>query len=102
MTLRERLSVGSWCVPPEVGCGGATGVPWDVTLDDKYALDYGPAFMGVFQHLLPLLTPDNRDIAVSFARLPEHIRGYGYVKARNLASVRAQWQALQAQFPSAT
>jgi indolepyruvate ferredoxin oxidoreductase len=31
---------------------------------------------------------------LTLARLPMQIRGYGHVKARNLATVRAQWKSL--------
>ena len=40
----------------------------------------------------------NHAQAVEIARLPEQIKGYGHVKARNLAAVRPQWQALLAQW----
>jgi indolepyruvate ferredoxin oxidoreductase len=33
---------------------------------------------------------------LTFARLPMQIRGYGHVKARNLAAVRQQWKRLTA------
>jgi indolepyruvate ferredoxin oxidoreductase len=35
---------------------------------------------------------------VEIARLPEQIKGYGHVKARNLAAVRPQWQGLLEQW----
>jgi len=48
--------------------------------------------------LLPTLRADNRALALEIARLPEGIRGYGHVKARHLATVRPQWQALMARW----
>jgi len=48
--------------------------------------------------MLPSLTPDNRDAALAFARVPEQIRGFGHVKARHLAAARAQWALLLEQF----
>ena len=39
-------------------------------------------------------SPENRDTALQLARLPMQIRGYGHVKARNLAAVRLQWKSL--------
>jgi indolepyruvate ferredoxin oxidoreductase len=36
--------------------------------------------------LCPALTPDNRDLAVALAALPETIRGYGPVKAKAIAA----------------
>jgi indolepyruvate ferredoxin oxidoreductase len=44
--------------------------------------------------LLERLQPANHALAVEIAALPEKIRGYGHVKARNLAAVRPQWQDL--------
>ena len=44
--------------------------------------------------LLPGLTPENLGLAVEIADIPEHIRGYGHVKARHLEQARAQWQNL--------
>jgi indolepyruvate ferredoxin oxidoreductase len=47
------------------------------------------------EELLAGLTVDNHTLAVEIARLPEQIRGYGHVKARHLAAVRPQWEALR-------
>jgi indolepyruvate ferredoxin oxidoreductase len=44
--------------------------------------------------LLPTLSVSNQQAAVAFARVPEHIRGYGHVKARHLAAARVQWAEL--------
>jgi len=47
------------------------------------------------------LTPENHPIAVALASLPEKIRGYGPVKQRHLAAVKAEEAALWAQFRAA-
>lgn len=39
-----------------------------------------------------------KDLALQLANLPEEIKGYGHVKARNLTQVRARWQALLGQW----
>ncbi len=44
------------------------------------------------------LQPANHALAVEIAGLPDKIRGYGHVKARNLAAVRPQWQQLMEQW----
>lgn len=49
-------------------------------------------------YLLENLKPENYDIAVSLASLPEHIRGYGHVKERHLQDVKANEKVLLAQF----
>jgi indolepyruvate ferredoxin oxidoreductase len=48
--------------------------------------------------LVERLQPGNHALAVEIARLPEQIKGYGHVKARNLAAVRPQWDALMQQW----
>ncbi|HEY0824831.1 MAG TPA: DUF6537 domain-containing protein, partial [Ramlibacter sp.] len=48
--------------------------------------------------LIAGLKPANHALAVEIAGLPDKIRGYGHVKARNLAAVRPQWQQLMEQW----
>lgn len=48
--------------------------------------------------LLQGLDAGNHALALEIARLPEQIKGYGHVKARNLAAVRPQWEALLQQW----
>jgi len=59
--------------------------------------DYRHAIEG----LLPTLTVANRDAAAAFARVPEHIRGYGHVKARHLKAARVQWAELLVRYHAA-
>jgi indolepyruvate ferredoxin oxidoreductase len=54
------------------------------------------------EEVLAGLTADNHTLAVEIARLPEQIRGYGHVKARHLAAVRPQWEALRARWRNGT
>ncbi len=51
--------------------------------------------------MLPRLTQANRAPAAAFARVPEHIRGYGPVKTRHLQAARVQWVERLAQFEQA-
>jgi len=51
------------------------------------------------ESLLPKLSPNNIDLAVKIASVPEHIRGYGHVKSRHLeeskmksAGLLEQWR----------
>jgi indolepyruvate ferredoxin oxidoreductase len=59
----------------------------------KLIQDYCSAIEG----LLPGLEMANYDAAIAFARLPEHIRGFGHVKARHLAVTQDKWGRLLAQ-----
>jgi len=48
--------------------------------------------------LLERLQPANHALAVEIAALPQKIRGFGHVKARNLEAVRPQWRELMQQW----
>ena len=50
------------------------------------------------EELLTSLTAANHATALEIARIPEQIKGYGHVKARNLAAARERWDALRAQY----
>ena len=44
------------------------------------------------------LNAANHGVAVEIARIPDPIKGYGHVKARNLTAARVKWKALMADF----
>ncbi|KWR83773.1 indolepyruvate ferredoxin oxidoreductase family protein [Cupriavidus sp. IDO] len=46
------------------------------------------------EELLRTVGKQNLDLSVEIAKLPQDIRGYGHVKAKNLAAVRTRWQTL--------
>lgn len=50
------------------------------------------------EELLPRLSAQNLDLALEIARVPEEIRGYGHVKARNAAAANTKWGHLMAQW----
>ena len=60
-----------------------------------------PDYRAAIEAMLPKLNTANRGAAVTFAKLPEQIRGFGHVKVRHLAAARLQWDALLKQFHSA-
>jgi indolepyruvate ferredoxin oxidoreductase len=47
---------------------------------------------------LARLSPENHHIAVGLAAIPEKIRGFGHVKAQQLAAAKADEAALLEQF----
>ena len=55
-------------------------------------------YRSAIEGMLPALSASNRDAALAFARVPEHIRGYGHVKARHLKAARTQWVDLLARY----
>jgi indolepyruvate ferredoxin oxidoreductase len=55
------------------------------------------SYQATVSALIERLNPDTAANALAFAKLPEQIRGFGHVKARHIAAVRAQWVALGGQ-----
>ena len=51
-------------------------------------------YEALLEELLVELTPDNHRLAIALARIPEQIRGFGHVKAENLAKARAEQEKL--------
>jgi indolepyruvate ferredoxin oxidoreductase len=51
--------------------------------------------------VLDRLTPQNYEVAVDLASIPEHIRGYGHVKDRHLKDAKVRERALLAQLRDA-
>jgi indolepyruvate ferredoxin oxidoreductase len=54
------------------------------------------AYRATVDELLRSLSAANHPQAVTIAQLPDGIRGFGHVKAHNLAAVRLRWEALMA------
>ncbi len=50
------------------------------------------------EEVLTGLNASNHGVALEIASVPEQIRGYGHVKARNLAAARSRWVALMTQW----
>ncbi len=63
-------------------------------MERKLVADYE----ATLAELLEKLTADNHHLAVGVAAIPEKIRGFGHVKARNLATAKADEAALLDQF----
>ncbi|HYW56981.1 MAG TPA: indolepyruvate ferredoxin oxidoreductase family protein [Polaromonas sp.] len=55
-------------------------------------------YLDSMEEVLSALTPANHAAAVEIARIPELIRGYGHVKARNVRQAQQQWPDLMAAF----
>ena len=50
------------------------------------------------ERLITKLTPDNHATAVSLASLPEKVRGFGHIKAGNVATMEREREALLREF----
>jgi indolepyruvate ferredoxin oxidoreductase len=55
-------------------------------------------YEALLEEILAGLKPENHDLAVALAAIPEKIRGYGHVKARHLRAAKAEEAELRAQF----
>ncbi|MFM7026789.1 MAG: DUF6537 domain-containing protein, partial [Limnohabitans sp.] len=51
-------------------------------------------YMTIVENLLASLKADTHARAVEMACVPESIKGFGHVKARNLQAARLQWKQL--------
>jgi len=58
-------------------------------------------YEALLERLIAELKPDNHAAAVALASLPEKIRGFGPVKMRSLANVKAEESDLYEQFRAA-
>lgn len=70
------------------------GYTADRKLERKLIVDYGE----LLSQILPELTADNYDIAVSLASFPDQIRGYGPVKEQAMLKAYEDIDALQVHF----
>ena len=50
------------------------------------------------EEVLKSLNASNHALAIDIAQLPEQIKGYGHVKARNAAAAQSQWARLMGQW----
>ncbi len=80
---------------------GLRGTLFDIfsySKDRKMEQDLIKEYERRIESLIEGLTPHNYETAVEIASLPEHIRGYGHVKERNVRDVRANEAALLERF----
>jgi indolepyruvate ferredoxin oxidoreductase len=80
------------------------GTAWDVfgrtderRMERKLIADY----QGTLTELTARLNADNHALAVDLARVPDAIKGFGHVKARNAQAAQARWATLLSQWKNA-
>jgi indolepyruvate ferredoxin oxidoreductase len=79
---------------------GLRGTAFDVfgkTAERKMERALIVQYQASMNEVLQLLSADNTAVALELARLPEHIKGFGHVKERNMQAAQAKWAALTAQ-----
>ena len=83
------------------GCGSFGGRPFDPfgwTRERRSERAEIPRYEQVLQTIGERLSPSNHATAVALASVPEHVRGFGHVKADHLARARALEKELRAAF----
>ena len=51
-------------------------------------------YVASIEEVLAKLNLDNHALALEIANLPDAIKGYGHVKARNVSATRSKWNGL--------
>ncbi|WER49515.1 indolepyruvate ferredoxin oxidoreductase family protein [Cupriavidus sp. WKF15] len=82
------------------GLRGTALDPFGYTAERREERALIAAYRDCVEALLPKLCAQNLELALEIARLPMDIRGYGHVKARNLAATRVRWERLMTQWES--
>ncbi len=72
--------------------------PFGYTAERKIERQLVRDYETLVDELLAKLAPDNHDLAVGLAAIPDKIRGFGHVKLRHLAAAKADEAALLEQF----
>ena len=76
------------------GLRGTAFDPFGYTSERRTERALIEEYRAAVEELLPSLTAGNLGKAVEIASLPDGIRGFGHVKLRHLAAVRARWSDL--------
>ncbi len=91
---------GSWVRPAFRGLAALKvlrGTPFDPfgrTEERRTERQLISEYRACIAEVLKGLSEENFPVALEIASVPEGIRGYGHVKARNLAAVRVRWEQL--------
>jgi indolepyruvate ferredoxin oxidoreductase len=102
--LPRKLSFGQWLLPVFRALAklkilrGTSFDPFGYTQERKTERKLIADYETLLAEVLPRLTPGNHHLATALAAIPEKIRGFGHVKARHLATAKAEEAALLEQF----
>ena len=100
----KKMRFGAWMVPTLkllAGLKGLRGTPFDLfgysheRRTERRLID---RHFALVEELCAQLSPDNHALAVQLASLPDEIRGFGHVKARNIKAAQAKEAELLAAF----
>jgi len=102
--LPRKQKFGSWMIPAFrvlAKLKGLRATPFDIfgyTAERRMERRLIREFESMLDRLLSKLTLDNHAVAVSLASLPEKVRGFGHIKANNVAAMQREREALLREF----
>jgi indolepyruvate ferredoxin oxidoreductase len=100
----QKQKFGSWMLTAFKvlarlkGLRGTAMDPFGRTEERKMERALIGQYEASIEEVLQALDASNHSLAVEVARIPEAIKGYGHVKARNVAAAQQQWAAAMAAF----
>jgi indolepyruvate ferredoxin oxidoreductase len=100
----RKMSFGPWMMHAFrllAKLKGLRGTPFDIfgyTHERRTERQLIRDYEALLDELAAKLNPDNHALAVGLASIPDRIRGFGHVKARNLEVARKEEAALLAEF----
>jgi indolepyruvate ferredoxin oxidoreductase len=80
------------------GLRGTAFDPFGYTAERRTERALVGEYRACVEELLQTLSKENLAAALEIAALPETIRGYGHVKARNIDAARVRWATLMGQW----
>jgi indolepyruvate ferredoxin oxidoreductase len=96
----RKMRLGAWLMPalkvlaPMRRLRGRWFDPFGHTEERQLERQLASDYETLIGEVLASLTADRHGLAVSIAKVPENIRGYGHVKLANLASAKGRWREL--------
>jgi indolepyruvate ferredoxin oxidoreductase len=100
----KKLSFGPWMMTgfrlmaKFKGLRGTAFDPFGYSAERRTERALVAEYETLLAEIVDRLTPENHPLAVGLAAIPEKIRGYGHIKARNLTIAKAEEATLLAQF----
>jgi len=100
----KKMRFGAWISPLFTvlkslkGLRGTALDPFGYSEERKTERALIAEYEQTVERLLQGLKPQNHALAVEIASLPEEIRGFGHIKARNVAAAREKREALLARY----
>jgi indolepyruvate ferredoxin oxidoreductase len=100
----RKMSFGPWMLPVFGVLAklkflrGTVLDPFGYTAERKVERQLVHDYEALLDELLAKLSPENHNLAVGLAAVPEKIRGFGHVKQRHIAAAKADEEALLERF----